>query len=119
MKNLRRHLGPGYTEYPAKRIAEFFGDKIFKVVMWIICCILWAGVYYIALAVVNMNRVNFMEGAKEMTNTELFFTTGGLSVYGAGCLILLYVVHVSRRGEKRIRHQQYNPQNAVLKRPKK
>jgi glucan phosphoethanolaminetransferase (alkaline phosphatase superfamily) len=119
MRNLRRHLGPGYTEYPAKRIAEFLGDKLFKVVMWIVCCVLWAGVYYIALAVVNMNRTNFMENAKKMTNTELFFTPGGLSVYGAGCLILLYIVHKSRRGEKRIRQQQYNPKDALLKRPKK
>ena len=119
MRNLRRHLGPGYTEYPAKRLAEFFGDKLFKVIMWIICCILWAGVYYIALAVVNMNRMNFIEGAKEMTCTELFLTPGGLGVYGAGCLIILYIVHKSRRGEKRIRHQRYNPRDAVLKRPGK
>ena len=119
MRNLRRHLGPGYTEYPAKRIAEFFGDKLFKVVMWIICCILWAGVYHIALAVVNMNRMNFIEGAKEMTTTELFRTPASMAVYGAGCMIILYIVHKSRRGEKRIRHQHYNPRDAVLKRPKK
>lgn len=119
MKNRRRHLGPGYTDYPAKRIGEFFGDKIFKVIMWLVCCILWSGVYYIAIAVVNMNRVNFMEGAKPMTNMELYMTPGGLGAFGAGCLILLYVVHKSRRGEKKVRRQEIRPQDGYLKRPKK
>ena len=119
MRNLRRLLGPGYTEYPAKRIAEFFGDKLFKIVMWIVCCILWSGVYYIAIAVVNMNRSNFMEGAQPKTNMELYLTPGSLGVFGAGCLILLYIVHKSRRGEKRVRKENPRYQNAALKRPKK
>ena len=119
MKNRRRHLGPGYTDYPAKRIAEFFGDKLFKIVMWIVCCILWSGVYYIAIAVVNMNRTNFVENAKPMTNAELYVTPVSMGVFGAGCLILLYVVHKARRGEKKVRREQYDPKNVVLKRPKK
>ena len=119
MRNLRRHLGPGYTDYPAKRIAEFFGDKLFKIVMWIVCCILWSGVYYIAIAVVNMNRANFLEGATPKTNMELYLTPGSLWIFGAGCLILLYIVHKARRGEKRVRRQNNSLQNVTLKRPKK
>ncbi len=119
MKNRRRHLGPGYTDYPAKKIAEFLGDKLFKLIMWVICCVLWSGVYYIAIAIVNKNRALFMEGAKPMTNAELYVTPGSLAAFGAGCLILLYVVLKSRQGEKKIRREQYDPRNVTLKRPKK
>ena len=119
MRNLRRHLGPGYTEDPAKRIGEYLGDKIFKVIMWIVCCILWAGAYYIVISVVNFNRATFQEGAKEMTNAELYMTPGALTVYGAGCLVLLFIVHRARRGEKRIDRNRVQPQDRAAKRPTK
>ena len=60
-----------------------------------------------------------MEGAQPKTNMELYLTPGSLGVFGAGCLILLYVVHKSRRGEKRVRKENPRYQNAALKRPKK
>lgn len=119
MRNLRRHLGPGYTDYPAKLIGEYLGDKLFKLVMWIVCCFLWAGAYYILISVVNFNRANFQQGAKEMTNAELFVTPGGLAGFGFGCLIILFIVLRARRGEKRISRRRGPEQEPVLKRPQK
>ena len=118
MRNLRRHLGPGYTDYPAKRVGEYLGDKLFKLIMWLVCCILWAGAYYILISVVNFNRANFLEKAEEMTNAELYMTPGALAGYGFGCLILLFIVLRARRGEKRINRNRVRPQDAALKRPK-
>lgn len=117
MRNLRRHLGPGYTDYPAKRIGEYLGDKLFKLVMWIICCLLWSGVYYVMLSVVNFNRANFLENAKEMTSGELFMSPGGLLGFGAGCFILLFVVLRARRGEKRMIRRGVGREDADLRRP--
>ncbi len=106
MKNLRRHLGPGYTDYPAKRAGEYLGDKVFKLIMWVICCGLWAGAYCIGLHVFNFTRSNFSEGAKEMTVSEIFMRPASLGVYGFGCFIIFLMVMKSRRGEKRIvRHR--------------
>ena len=119
MKNMRRHLGPGYTEYPAKRLAVFLGDKLFNILMWLACCLLWSGVYYIIIAVVNMNRTNFLEGAQAMTNAELYVTPGSLSAFGVGCLILLFVVKKARRGEKKMQNKNPRAQKPVLKRPGK
>ena len=119
MKNMRRHLGPGYTEYPAKRIAAFCGDKLFKIFMWIFCCTLWSGVYYVIIAVVNMNRTNFLKDATPMTNAELYTTPGSLCVFGAGCLILLFIVNKARRGEKKIQKHSSVDRKPTLKRPGK
>lgn len=119
MRNLRRHLGPGYTDYPAKRIGEYLGDKLFKLVMWIICCLLWSGVYCIMLSVVNFNRATFLEGAKEMTLAELFLTPGALAGFGGGCLVVLFIVLRSRRGEKRISRNRGPVQDPVQRRPEK
>ena len=119
MRNLRRHLGPGYTDYPAQRVGEYLGDKLFKLVMWIICCFLWSGAYYILISVVNFNRATFLENAKEMTTAELCMTPGSLAGFGFGCLILLFVVLRSRRGEKRINRNRVRPEDAALKRPQR
>ncbi len=119
MGNWRRHLGPGYTEYPAKRIAEFFGDKLFKLVMWLFCCALWSGVYYVIITVVNMCRTSFLEGAKSMTNAELYITPASLCVFGAGCFVLLVIVNKARRGEKKIHQNNPRDRKNVLKRPVK
>ena len=119
MRNRRRHLGPGYTDYPAKQLGEYLGDKLFKLVMWGICCLLWGGVHYILVSIVNFNRTNFLENARKMTNAELFVTPGSLCVFGVGCLILLFVVLRARRGEKRISRDPGAGQDPVMKRPQK
>ncbi len=96
----RRRLGPLYTTYPAKNVSEYLGDKVFKLIASIICCILWTGAYYILLAVVNFNRKNFMEGAREMTTAELFREPASLWVLGGFFVIIFIWVFKSRIGEK-------------------
>ena len=118
MKNRRRHLGPGYTQYPAKRIATFLSEKSIRIVLWLLCCALWSGVYYVAIVIVNMNRNLFGGNAEPMTNSELYCTPISLGVFGAGCLILLRLVHKASRGERRTPQKQHE-QNTALKRPVK
>lgn len=100
MKNRRRHLGSTYTSYPAQAAAEFLGDKLYKLIASIICCALWTGVYYIAIAVINFNRANFLQGAKEYSTQELFMTEGSLLALLGCYLVIVIFVFRSRMGEK-------------------
>ncbi len=101
--SLRRQLGPVYTEYPAKQVGDYLGDKLFKLVATIICCALWTGVYYIIIGVVNFNRKNFVENAEEMTTGELFATETSLWVLVACYIVIMIIVFRSRIGEKTVR----------------
>lgn len=95
----RRRLGPLYTSYPAKNVSEYLGDKLFKLVASIICCIIWTGAYYVLLGVVNFNRKNFLEGAREMTTAELFREPVSLWILGGFFVIIFIWVFRSRIGE--------------------
>ncbi len=98
----RRHLGPTYESYPARKIGDFLGDKLFKAVATVVCCALWTGVYYILVSVVNFNRRNFLENAKDMSTGELMRTEGGLWTLLGCYFIILIIVFRSRIGEKTV-----------------
>jgi ABC-type multidrug transport system permease subunit len=99
----RRQLGSVYTTFPAKSLNEWLGRSIFKMVASLVICILWTGVYYVLLGVVNFNKNNFLAGAKQTTVDELFQTTASKWVLGIGMIVLIIYVFRSKIGEK-VRH---------------
>lgn len=103
--SLRRQLGPTYEDYPAKLVADYLGDKLFKVAMTAFCCAAWTGIYYIMIGVVNFNRKNFIADAKEMSTMELMKSEGGLWGLLGSYIIIMIIVFRSRIGEKTVRRK--------------
>ena len=98
----RKHLGPVYESYPARELGEYLGDKLFKAVATVICWLLWTGVYYILIGVVNFNRKNFLENAKEMSASQLMQTEGSLWTLLGCYFVIMIIVFRSRIGEKTV-----------------
>lgn len=96
----RRQLGSVYTTFPAKTVSEWLGHNLFKVFASLVACILWTGVYYVLLGVVNFNKNNFLAGAKETTVLELFRTEASKWVLAVTMVILVIYVFRSHIGEK-------------------
>ncbi len=96
----RRQLGSVYTSFPAKTVSEWIGHHLFKVFASLVVCILWTGVYYVLLGVVNFNKNNFLAGAKETTVLELFRTETSKWVLAITMVILVIYVFRSHIGEK-------------------
>ena len=94
----RKSIGPLYTMYPARIISDWLGDKIFKIVASIVCTLLWWGVYYVLLGVVNFNKNTFMEGAEQTTVAELYQTEGSMIFLGISSAIVCIFVFRSRIG---------------------
>ena len=94
----RKSIGPLYTMYPARVVSDWLGDKIFKIVASIVCTLIWWGVYYVLLGVVNFNKNQFMEGATETTVNELFKTEGSMIFLGISSVIVCIFVFRSRIG---------------------
>jgi hypothetical protein len=85
--------------YPARIISEWLGDKIFKIIASIVCTLLWSGIYYVLLGVVNFNKNKFMEGATQTTVAELYKTDGSLIFLGiSSAIVCIYVFRSSRIG---------------------
>ena len=96
----RRQLGSVYTSFPAKTVSEWLGHNLFKVFASFVACILWTGVYYVLLGVVNFNKNNFLAGAKETTVLELFRTEASKWALAITMVILVIYVFRSHIGEK-------------------
>jgi hypothetical protein len=94
----RKSIGPLYTSYPARVISDWLGDKTFKIIASIVCTLLWWGVYYVLLGVVNFNKNTFMEGATETTVAELYRTEGSMIFLGISSAIVCVFVFRSRIG---------------------
>lgn len=99
----RRQLGSVYTSFPAKTVSEWLGHNLFKLFASLVVCILWTGVYYVLLGVVNFNKNNFLAGARETTVLELFRTETSRWVLAITMLLLVIYVFRSHIGEKVIR----------------
>jgi len=85
--------------YPARIIGEWVGDKIFKIIASTVCTLLWCGVYYVLLGVVNFNKNKFMKGATQTTVAELYKTDGSLIFLGiSSAVVCIYVFRSSRIG---------------------
>lgn len=100
--SLRRKLGPSYTEYPARTIGDYLGDKLTKLVMSAICCAVWTGAYYILIGVLNFNRKNFIEGATEMSTVDLMKQEWSLWALLGSYILITILVFRSRVGEKNL-----------------
>lgn len=96
----RRQLGSVYTSFPAKTVSDWLGLHLFKLFASLIACILWTGVYYVLLGVVNFNKNNFLAGAKETTVLELFRTEVSKWVLAASMVVVVIYVFKSHIGEK-------------------
>ena len=94
----RKSIGPLYTMYPARAISDWLGDKTFKIVASIVCTLIWCGVYYVLLGVVNFNKNTFMEGASQTTVAELYKTDGSLIFLGISSAVVCIYVFRSRIG---------------------
>ena len=99
----RKSIGPSYTSYPARTISHWMGDKGFKIVASIVCTLIWWGVYYVLLGVVNFNKNTFMEGAQETTVAELFQTDTSKIVLGISSAIVCVFVFRTRIGDRQTR----------------
>ena len=97
----RAHLGSVYMTYPAKTIGEWLRFKFFKLIAAIICCIIWSGIYYVFLGVVNFLKNQFLAGAQETTAWELFQTEASHWVLGITCFIVIYYSLTRKSGEKK------------------
>ena len=96
----RRQLGSVYTSFPAKTVSEWLGLHLFKLFASLIACILWTGVYYVLLGIVNFNKNNFLAGAKTTTVLELFRTEGSKWTLAISMAVLVIYVFKSHIGEK-------------------
>lgn len=96
----RRQLGSVYTSFPAQSFSEWLGRNIFKMIASLCICLIWTGVYYVLLGVVNFNKNNFLQGAKQTTVDELFQTEASKWVLGIGMILLIIYVFRSKIGEK-------------------
>ena len=94
----RKSIGSLYTSYPARTMSLWLGDKLFKIVVSIVCTLLWWGVYYVLLGVVNFNKNTFVEGAKETTVMELFKTDTNMIILGITSVFVCILVFRSRIG---------------------
>lgn len=99
----RKCIGPIYESYPAKDIGLWVGDKIFKVIASIVATLLWCGVYYVLLGVVNFNKNNFLEGAEKTSVDQLFKNDISLIVLGISSAFVCIYVFRSRIGDRQSR----------------
>ena len=99
----RKSIGPLYTEFPARTMSLWMGDKAFKVIASIVSVLIWWGVYYVLLGVVNFNKNTFMEGASETTVAELFATNASKIVLGITSAIICTFVFRTRMGDRQTR----------------
>ena len=99
----RKSIGPLYASFPARELGLWLGDKMTKVIASIVCTLLWWGVYYVLLGVVNFNKNTFLEGAKETTVNELFKTDANLIVLGITSVFVCIFVFRTRIGDRQIR----------------
>jgi hypothetical protein len=99
----RKSIGPLYTEYPARTISLWLGDKATKIIASIVSVLIWWGVYYVLLGVVNFNKNTFMEGATETTVAELFSTDTSKIVLGVTSVIICAFVFRTRIGDRQTR----------------
>lgn len=99
----RRQLGSVYASFPAKTVSEWIGHNLFKVFASIVACVLWTGVYYVLLGVVNFNKNNFLAGARETTVFELFQTETSKWILAISMVALVIYVFKSHIGEKIVR----------------
>ncbi|MDD5697937.1 MAG: hypothetical protein PHH77_04910 [Victivallaceae bacterium] len=99
----RKSIGPTYASYPARNLGLWLGDKTFKVVASAVCLLLWWGVYWVLLGVVNFNKNTFMEGAKQTTVNELFKDDLSLLVLGISSVLVCVLVFRSRIGDRQTR----------------
>ena len=101
--NKRKSIGPLYAMYPARAINHWMGDKAFKVIASIISVLLWWGVYYVLLGVVNFNKNTFLEGSTETTVNELFTSDTSMIVLGISSVIVCVYVFRTRVGDRQTR----------------
>ena len=99
----RKSIGPLYASYPAREISLWLGDKMTKIIASIVSTLLWCGVYYVLLGVVNFNKNTFLEGAKETTVNELFKTDASLIVLGISSAFVCIFVFRTRVGDRQTR----------------
>ena len=102
----RKTIGPVYASYPARDIGHWFGDKAFKIIAAIVCTCIWCGVYYVLLGVVNFNKNQFMEGAKETGVDELFKSDISLIVLGITSAVVCVWSFNSRIGDRSNKRKQ-------------
>ncbi|MDD2480052.1 MAG: hypothetical protein PHS31_09190 [Victivallaceae bacterium] len=96
----RRHLGTVYESYPAKDFQSKIVVFIFKLVTMAVSCLIWAGIFYMSLAIVNFLRVNLLE-KEEMSLRALFESDGGQwTFWGMSILICVYIL-LSKIGSRK------------------
>ncbi len=100
MKNHRRHIGPAFTTYPAKLVADSIGNFCFKVVMTIVCCLGWTLIHFALVCVVNFCREHFQDHAAPMTNTECFKSDLSIGFLLLSFLIIFIIVLKSKIGRR-------------------
>jgi tetrahydromethanopterin S-methyltransferase subunit D len=96
----RKTIGPVYASYPARDIGLWFGDRAFKIIASIACTIIWCGVYYILLVVINFNKNTFLKGSKDTTVNELFRSDISMMVLGVTSIIISIFVFRTRIGNR-------------------
>jgi hypothetical protein len=96
----RKQLGSVYTSFPAKTLSGWAVHNLFKVFASLVACVLWTGVYYVLLGVVNFNKNNFLAGARETTVLELFRTEASKWTLAVSMVALVIYVFRSHIGEK-------------------
>jgi len=96
----RKQLGSIYTTYPAKIVGEWMGRSLFKTLASIFICIIWSGIYYVLVGVVNFLKNNFISGSVETTAFEMFQTEPSKWVLGITMVLITIWVFRSKIGEK-------------------
>ncbi|MFA6716353.1 MAG: hypothetical protein WCS27_13315 [Victivallaceae bacterium] len=100
----RKSIGPVYASYPAREVAEWFGDKIYKIIASIVCTLIWWGVYYVLVGVVNFHRSSFLEDVEDMSAAELFQHDASLIILVITTVLVWgYVFRFSRLGDRQTR----------------
>jgi ribose/xylose/arabinose/galactoside ABC-type transport system permease subunit len=99
----RKTIGPVYASYPARDVGEWLGDKIYKIIASTVCMLLWWGVYYVLIGVVNFNRNNFVEDVEELNVEDLFKHDISLIVLGITSAFVWIYVFRTRIGDRQTR----------------
>ena len=108
--NRRCHLGSIYTEYPAKRVGEYLGGKLFKLISAIIGCVLWTAVYALGCVIVNFLNNNILKADPPTEVRQIFMSELSLWILLATDIVVAILVFRSRIGDpsksnrKKVRH---------------
>ncbi|MDD3116361.1 MAG: hypothetical protein PHO45_03235 [Victivallaceae bacterium] len=96
----RRHLGTIYESYPAKDFESLVGVIFFKLVVMIFVCVIWTGIFFVGLSIINFLRVNMLE-KENSPLMALFESKGGQWSFWTGVVLIIIYILLSRIGSRK------------------